>query len=302
MAAYQRTRWMAAALCLAGMLPTRTQAQTSSAPSTSTRLEFTIASVRENKSDEKPHSNFPLNPGPQFTPSGGVLSAHNMLLLQYMVFALKPTSFQLQLFRSGQPEWARTAHFDIEARTEGNPTKDQMRAMVLSLLEDRFGMKVHHENREVPVFALVLTRPGKLGPKLTPHPADDPDCTRTALPPSIANGYPAACGAGASTVPTAPGLTAIAGRKVAMADFVLGLSNMGNNVDRPVIDATGLTGGFDFFLEWVPETDSMGPPADDASGPGFFGALREQLGLKLIPQKGMVDVLVLDRVERPSAN
>lgn len=289
-------------LCIAPVLANPSRAQSAAASNPSPRLEFVVASVRENKSAEKPRSNFPLNPGPQFTPSAGVLSAHNMLLLQYMVFALKPTSYQLQAFRGSLPEWARTAHFDIEARAEGNPTKDQMRQMMVSLLQHRFHMKVHHENREVPVFALVLARPGRLGPKLAPHPADDPDCTKTPLPPAIANGYPAACGAGASTVPSAPGLTAIAGRKVTMASFVLGLTQLDNSIDRPVIDATGLPGAFDYAFEWAPEGDAMAPPPEAVVASGFLSALREQLGLKLQPQKGTVDLIVLDGVERPSDN
>ncbi len=289
------------AFWVVAMLAGRSYAQAISPPVEERRLEFAVASVRENKSDAKPTSNFPLNPGPQFSPNGGVLSARNMLLLQYMVFALKPDSFQIQVFRAGLPDWARSAHFDIEARAEGTPTKDEIRAMMLSLLQDRFGMKVHHESREVPVFALVVAKPGKLGPGLTLHPADDPDCTRTALPTAVAGGYPAACGAGASTVATAPGLTAIAGRKVTMGSFVLGLTNLGNGVDRPVIDGTGLTGVYDYRLEWAPDVNGEGP-ATDSPGPGFFAALREQMGLKLVAQKGMVDVIVLDRVERPGAN
>ena len=293
-------RWIAVALLATVAAVDRAQVSEASDASEK-RLAFEVASVRENKSDEKPTSNFPLNLGPQFSPNGGVLSARNMLLLQYMVFALKPSSFQIQAFRAGLPDWARSTHFDIEARAEGNPSKDEMRAMMLSLLEERFGMKVHHEGREVPVFALVLAKPGKLGPALTVHPADDPYCTKAALPVAIAGGYPAACGAGASTAPSVPGSTAIAGRKVTMASFVLGLTNLANGVDRPVIDQTGLNGVYDYRLEWAPDVNGEGPAAD-AMEPGFFAALREQMGLKLVAQKGMVDVIVLDRVDRPAAN
>jgi uncharacterized protein (TIGR03435 family) len=266
-----------------------------------------VASVKQNKSAEPPHSNFPLNPGVQYGPNGGTLRATNMILLQYIVFAFKMTSYQIQDLRSHLPDWARTDHFDIEARAAGEPTKDEMRRMMQSLLADRFGMRVHHETRQVPVFLLVAAKPGKLGPKLRMHPVDDPDCLKEALPQSIAGGYPAACGAGASIPPSEPGLAAIGGRKVTMDSFVLGLTNLYNNVTRPVIDETGFTGAYDYTLEWAPEDRSLpaapgSSPEIEAMGPNFSEALREQLGLKLVSAKGPVDVIVLDHVEFPVAN
>ncbi len=270
------------------------------------KLEFEVASVRQNKSDDKPYSNFPLNPGPQFSPSRGHLVATNMLLLQYIVFAYKMTSFQIQSIRSQLPDWARSDHFDIEARVEGEPTKDQMRLMMRSLLEDRFKLTVHHESRLVPIFGLVLAKPGEIGARLVRHPEDDPTCSKAPLPQSIPGGYPAACGAGASMPASVPGLTAIGGRKVTMEMFAVGLTNLYNNVDRPVIDQTGLSGTFDYTLEWMPEPDGpMLPDAKsqpDVGGPTFAEALRKQLGLKLLPEKAPIDVIVLDRVEHPSAN
>jgi uncharacterized protein (TIGR03435 family) len=283
------------------------RAQTSPvAESATPKLEFEVASVRQNRSDDKAYSNFPLNPGPQFSPSGGHLVATNMLLLQYIVFAYKLTSFQIQSIRSQLPDWARSDHFDIEARAEGEPTKDQMRLMMRSLLEDRFKLTVHHESRQVPIFGLVLAKPGEMGTRLVRHPEDDPTCSKAPLPQSTSGGYPAACGAGASMPPSVPGLTAIGGRKVTMEMFAVGLTNLYNNVNRPVIDQTGLNGTFDYTLEWVPEPD--GPLLPDAKsqpdlgGPTFSEALRKQLGLKLVPEKAPIDVIVLDRVEHPSAN
>jgi uncharacterized protein (TIGR03435 family) len=270
------------------------------------KLEFEVASVRQNKSDDKPYSNFPLNPGSQFSPSGGHFVATNMPLLQYIVFAYKMTSFQIQFVRPQLPDWARSDHFDIEARVEGEPTKDQMRLMMQSLLEDRFKMKVHHESPLVPTFGLVLAKPGDIGPRLMRHPEDDPTCSKTPLPQSIPGGYPAACGAGASMPASMPGLTAIGGRKVTMEMFAIGLTNLSNNVGRPVIDQTSLSGTFDYTLEWMPEPDGPMLPdvksQPDVGGPTFAEALRKQLGLKLLPEKMPIDVIVLDKVEHPSAN
>jgi uncharacterized protein (TIGR03435 family) len=276
------------------------------AQSPTSKLQFEVASVRQNRLDDKPYSNFPLNPGPQFSPSGGHLVATNMLLLQYIVFAYKTTSFQIQSIRSQLPDWARSDHFDIEARVEGEPTKDQMRWMMRSLLEDRFKLTVHHESHLVSIFSLVLAKQGSMGPDLVQHPEDDPTCSKAPLPQSISGGYPAACGAGASMPASVPGLTAIGGRKVTMEMFAVGLTNLYNNVDRPVIDQTGLSGTFDYTLEWMPEPDGPMPPdgksQPDVGGPTFAEALKKQLGLKLLPEKAPIDVIVLDRVEHPSAN
>ncbi len=263
--------------------------------------QFEVASVRENSSDEKSVSNFPLNPGPQFGLSGGLLTARNMLLLQYVVFAYKPTSYQIQILRQGMPAWTRDAHYDIVAKAPGNPTKDEMRAMMRALLEERFGMRVHHESRETNIFALVLARPGKLGQKLVPHAADDPDCKKKPLPVTQAGGYPHECGTGAMIASSTAGLTAAGGQKVVMDEFVLGLTNPSEGIDRPVLNRTGLSGAYDFALEWVADSGDSSAVGSTA-GPGFRQALREQMGLKLVPEKAPVDVIVVDKVERPSAN
>ena len=269
------------------------------------RLEFEVASVRENKSDERNSSNFPLNPGPQFGGGaeavGGVLRARHMPLMQYVVFAYKPASWQMGTLRQGMPGWARELSFDIDARAKGSPSKDEMRAMMQALLEERFGMKVHRESREMGVFLLELAKEGKTGPRLRPHPADDPECRRKPLAEAQGNGYPHQCGTSALIAASAPGLTAISGQNVTMENFVLGLTDPSSEVNRPVVNRTGLQGGWDFTLEWVP---GGGDPAAglEASGPGMLGALREQLGLKLVQAKGPVEMIVVDRVERLVGN
>ena len=124
-----------------------------------TRPEFEVASVHENKSDAKPYSNFPMGPGPQFADINGHLSGRNLLFLQYILFAYKPAnSYEIQTIRATLPEWVRSAHFDIEARAPGNPTKDEMRLMMQSLLESRFHIVVRREMREQPVFLLALAK------------------------------------------------------------------------------------------------------------------------------------------------
>jgi len=121
------------------------------------------------------------------------------------------------------PKWLATERFAIEARVdgEGNPTKDQMRLMMQSLLADRFKLAVHFETEEVPVFALTLLKPGKLGPKLRLH-ADGPPCDARVPGDPPANG---ALAGGSEVFPS----------MAALADF------LSRFVGRPVVDKAGIT-------------------------------------------------------------
>lgn len=125
------------------------QSQTGAAP----RIGFDVASVRQNKSDAMPVSNFP--PGPEDTSVGGLFSASGSTLYQYISLAYDFTIFDYQLLKSRLPQWVFTDRFDIQARAGGNPTKAQIRLMMQSLLADRFKLAMHFETREVPEFALV---------------------------------------------------------------------------------------------------------------------------------------------------
>jgi uncharacterized protein (TIGR03435 family) len=270
------------------------------------KMQFEVASVRPNKTSEKSFSNFPLGPQSQYNDTGGQFVAVNKQLLEYVVFAYLKTITQVIDMRAQMPEWTHGIRYDIRAQAAvRNPTKDEMRAMMQSLLEDRFAMKVHHEMRQVPVYALVLAKPGKLGPKLEVHPADDPDCVKKALPQSLAGGYPATCGTGVQIAPSAAGLTAVAAHGITMQMIAVGLGGASTDVERPVIDRTGLSGTFDYTLEWAPGNPSAAADpegAEEMAGPSFLQALRDQLGLKLVPQMGPMDFVVLDHIERPSEN
>jgi uncharacterized protein (TIGR03435 family) len=271
--------------------------------STAPLAAFDVASVRENKSDEQRYSNFPLNPGPQYGVRDGLLIARNMVLLQYIVFAWKPDMFQIQMFRDRLPDWARTSRFDIQARAPSNPTKDEMRLMMRSLLIERFNMKVHYETREVPIYALILAKPGKIGPDLKPHPVDDPSCLKMQIPQPVAGAYPGGCGLAAAVAAKAAGSVAVGGYNMTMATVATALGGAGSVVDRPVVDKTGLMGKFDFTVEFAPETtdrraDDGGSFPSQSSGPTFYEALREQLGLRVVAQKGVADVIVIDHLER----
>ena len=229
-----------------------------------------------------------------------------------------PTEGQSRDILAHLPKWVATERYSIEARAAGNPTKDQMRLMIQSLLADRFQLMSHFETKEVPVFALTLVKAGALGPKLRSHadaPACDPAAPLGAPPPArVARGdvaaspenFPPMCDSFA--VITRPGgALMLAGYRNAtmemLAASLAGIVGQG----RPLIDKTGLNGRFDFTMEWAPETNSA-PPSGAATtppeplGPTPLQALRDQLGLKLEPAKGTVSILVVDRVERPSEN
>jgi uncharacterized protein (TIGR03435 family) len=193
------------------------QSQTSTAP----RMEFDVASVKQNKSDAGPVTNFPPGPEDAYTANGGLFSASGVTLYQYIVLAYDFTIYDYQLLKSRMPQWVFTDRFDIQARASGNPTKAQMRLMMQSLLADRFKLAIHFETHEVPVFALVPAKPGNTGPQLHPH-SDEPPRS-TASP----------CGRLYSP-PNPPGQFKIGARNVTMGFIanVLATSELG----RPVLE------------------------------------------------------------------
>ena len=281
------------------------------------KMEFDVASVKQDTatpSRSTVNSNIPLGPQDMFSPTGGLLSATNWPLFQYMIFAYKLTPNQLQDVQSQLPKWASTQRFDIQARGSGNPTKDQFRLMMQALLADRFKLKIHYETRQLPVMALVLDKPGKLGPQIQPHPADascstapPPPGTGFQAPPTVAGGFPESCGAlNGWPSQNPPGRIRLGARNVTIEMLATSIDNPATGIGRPVLDKTGLDGRYDFIMEFTPQFNGPLPPGvnftPDESGPTFMEALREQLGLKLESQTGPVDVIVIDHVEQPSEN
>lgn len=315
---------------LIGFAPSRLPAQSGSAQAPAAqaptpqwqidaggKMEFDVASVKPNKgglppSGPRPYSNIPLGTQDMYSPTGGLLTATNMPLFQYMIFAYKLTPDQVKSVLTQLPKWTTSENFDIQARASGNPTKDQFRLMMQALLADRFKLAVHFETRQLSVYGLVLDKPGKLGPKIQQHPADAPCSTAMplpgapqGLPPTVAGGFPESCGA----IMGGPvsGRIRLGARNMTMATIASSFSiPQLSGVDAPIVDKTGLTGTFDFVIEFTPQLNGPLPPGvnfqPDESGPTFAEALKEQLGLKLESQKGPVDVVVIDHVEEPSEN
>jgi uncharacterized protein (TIGR03435 family) len=293
-----------------------TQGQSSMASSlpvvTGNTPEFEVASVRENKSDGSPS----LNVDPTYSdgpvPTGGLYLARNIKLIQFIAFAYRLTTIQLRSLESAVP-WTTEVRFDIDARAEGNPSKAQYRLMMRALLRDRFQLKIHYETRQTPIYALVLAKPGKFGPRLRLHQPDDPVCTiAQAAPPSgsgwsptgaDAEGFPLECGM-TSMKPSVAGRMKDGGRDVSMSRFAAIITGVGQ-VDRPMVDQTGLDGNVDYTLEWKQVATNMGIGATsepDDSAPTFEEALRQQLGIKMVSQQGPVELFFVDHIEQPSPN
>jgi len=188
----------------------------------------------------------------------------------------------------GAPEWFGTDLFDIEAKpdAEGRPSQKQMGTMVQKLLEDRFGLKFHHDKKELSVYVIsVGTGTVKMRKSEAPPEANPAFFFRQL---------------GDLTV-----------RNQTMADFAKWMQS--GVMDRPVVDQTGLTDRYDFELKWTPDESQFGqfrgtgvtvqPPKDEANAlPGLYTAIQEQLGLKMGPAKVPDDVIVIDHADKSSAN
>lgn len=255
--------------------------QTSSATSGTTSFSYEVASIKPSKVDDG-RIMF------RITPDG--FTANGITPKFLIEFAYDLKDFQV----SGAPGWAESEKYDIDAKMDEatieafkkltrEQSVAQRRLMLQSLLAERFKLKVSHSNKEAPIYALVVA---KNGPKLTQS-AD------SASGPAGARGQ----------FRFAPGeLNAVGMLLSNLAD------QLGREVGRQVVDKTGLQGRYDFTLHWTPDTPAGGPggpdgaPPPDSSGPSIFTALQEQLGLKLESQKGPVETLVIESVERPSEN
>lgn len=269
--------------------------------------KFDVASVKLDKPDSNvaSASNVPLGAMDAFSSTGGLFQATNQPFLQYLVFAYKLTSNQTRSVFNQFPKWADNNRYDIEARVSGDPTKDQFRLMMQSLLADRFKLMVHYETKQQAVLGLVLVKPEKMGSKLRLHPAGAPCSTEPArgATPSQTDSFPVQCGEILPLAPSAPGRLRFGARSVSMAALATFFSAPNaTGLSDPLIDKTGIIDTVDFSLEWAPE---LRPGIDfqrDPNGPTFLEALKDQLGLKLVPQVGPVDNVVLDHLEEPSPN
>jgi len=177
----------------------------------------------------------------------------------------------------GEPDWIATDRWDVRGIPDvpGQPSLAQYRSLIRKAVLERFGLKMHMEQRELPVYTITVARGGDKMAKSTGDPnglvqENDRD-----------NG----------------GQRLVQMTNASMADFVLAMKFF---ADRPVVDQTGLIGRYDIRLKWT--FDEAQAPTDGTAAPSLFTAIQEQMGLKLEPVKAMTDVMVVDAVQRPGAN
>ena len=213
----------------------------------------------------------PENRNQGFHNDGNRVHIENETVKSMLMFAYGVHGKQLV----GQPAWVDETAYDVRGvlDTAGEPNLKQLQEAVQSLLGDRFGLKLKREKRDLSYFALRVAGTPKIVKAANPEAAPD----------QSGNG-------GKNMVMKYTSNT--------MDEFIIGMNYF---TDRPVVNETGLAGRWDFTLRWTPDGLKGDDAAADAA-PGLFTAMKEQLGLKLEPAKGPVEVLVVDGVTRPSAN
>lgn len=234
---------------------------------------FEVATIKPMEPDAKSGRYITMQGNNRF-----VEKAYTLKLLIAAAYDLNPRTI------SGGPSWIESDHYDIVAVTPGEvrPSRQEQMTMLRSLLTDRFKLTFHREPKEFSIYQLEISKSGsKL--KETAVPND---------PPTVGPGV------------VYPQRIVMPARNATMGDFASLLQRA--ILDRPVVDKTGLSGRYDFDLEWAPDETQFGgdgptAPADTPSPP-LFSAIQQQLGLRLIATRGPVDALIVDKAERPSAN
>jgi uncharacterized protein (TIGR03435 family) len=252
-------------------------------------LTFEVASIKPSAPDAR-------GTMIRFMPGGG-LTVTNATLRMLLTLAYDVRDFQV----SGGPGWVGSERYDINARAERSANSEpvpeeprkmtdeqrrtiqqQMQQRLQALLAERFQLAIHRETKEAPVYALVVA---KSGSKLQESKGDGPRLRM--------------------------GRGEVSGQGALMEMLANILSNQ---LGRPVLDKTGLQGKYDFKLEFTPDPGQAAgpfgglgpgpdaPPPPDPNGPSIFAAIQEQLGLRLDSQKGPVEMVVIDRVEKASEN
>jgi uncharacterized protein (TIGR03435 family) len=289
--------WLSVSILIVfGAIYTRpSRARSQQSPDAAPSYEYEVASIKPNRSGTN-MIRF------MFNPSG--LSGTNVTLAMLIRTAYGIEENQI----SGGPSWLKSEHYDVDAKMDGATAdalhklaEDQRRVatqhMLQALLADRFKLAVHHDSKELSIYALVVA---KSGPKLQQAKPGDTYPNGIKGPDGIGRGGVMRMGRGQLTGQALP--------MSALARLLTG------QLGRTVVDKTGLQGDYDFTLQWTPDESEgasfrgpdTGPqgsaPSADSSGPSLFTALQEQLGLKLESQNGPVETYVIDHAEKPSEN
>lgn len=249
------------------------------------RPAFEVASV---KASLTAGGRFSMSGGPGTADPGRIVYS-NVPLRIVLLSAYGVRNYQLT-----GPDWLNTLRFDITAKVPPGAGLEQFQAMLRNLLETRFRMALHRELKEMPVYALLLAKRGTRLKAVAVQPADEQIATAHGEGP---DGFPKlsmpSSGIVIETKNGAARITANASPLAKFADFLSGRTG------RPVLDQTGLDGYYSFALYFTPE----GAPTGDSAGPDIFGALEQQLGLRLEARRAPVELLVIDHAEKiPTEN
>ena len=211
-------------------------------------------------------------------------------------------AYDVKNYQVTGPAWLSTERYDIVAKVPPGTTKEQFNVMLQNLVAERFHLALHHETREFQGYELVA---GKSGSKLKASEELGPGSAEPAAPPKTdANGFPQLDGPGLVMMEGVKG-RAVISYLTAKSQPLLALVDMLSREFRmPIVDKTGLTGMFDFKLEFAPQPPgALTPDSTDEGGPNLLSAVQQQLGLKLTPSKVSLDVLIVDRAEKvPTEN
>lgn len=217
----------------------------------------------------------------------GMQTAHEMVIRNYTLKSMIAAAFNVSFSAiQGGPAWVDTDHFDILAKTpaERRPNLEEQMTMLRALLIERFQLKFHREEKEMSVYAITVA---KGGPKLIESKiVDKPE------------------GAPPLTFLISRPLVRLPAKSATISELAWIMQRTA--LDRPVLDKTGLTGRYDFDLEWSADQSQfggvLGSSSEEATKPGLFAAMQQQLGLKLEATRSSVQIFVFDYVERPSDN
>ena len=266
-----------------------------------TQPTFEVASIKPSE---------PITPGTRTrigctggpgTTSPGIWTCQNL-----PIGALITMAYDLRRYQFSPPDWMRLGRFEISAKIPLGTTKEQFRLMQQNLLAERFKLVLHRESKEMPIYDLTV---GKNGIKMKEA---GPPTEEGPTPDSVEQMPKFKMGKDGTAELIGPGLIGLNGHftwnapNISMDEFVVKLSDQ---VDRPVVNSTGLKGRYEFSAHWVTESMPIPPGAlppgaptpvlaDDSSGPSLERAVQDQLGLKLESKKGTGDIIVIDHMEK----
>jgi uncharacterized protein (TIGR03435 family) len=234
------------------------------------RLEFEVASIRLTKPDQR-------GGGIKATPNGAGYTAQGVPVKLMIALMYRIPMRQIK----GDPDWLGNDRYDVEAKADKQYNLDDLHTMYQNMLADRFKLKFHIETKEGNAYVLTVDKAGlKMKENFSPQDFNIPI--------------------------TFGGVGVMKGVRVPLPYFCWNLGQQLQDDERPVADLTGLKGYYDFTLTFLPrnlpEEFRANLPQETLDRPSIFDALRDQLGLKLVAQKGPVQTFVIDHVERPSEN